>query len=180
MALMEQPLLIGFVGLTIVTVLVGSLIQTGKKPLLYASIAVLLLTVGLLALERATVTPREHVKATLHVIAGDLERNDVMAVVDHVSKDREELRREAERVLKLIEIEDVNIKKNLKVQLYEERGIQYAEARFNAVIRATVKRSEDYGTRPYPQFFVVRFRNEDGKWRVRDYERDDPRAGIGG
>ena len=81
----------------------------------------------------------------------------------------------------IFEIVNVDIKNNLKVELYSDRGIDYAEARFNCVIRYKILRGIARGddVRPFPQFFVVRFRQEDGHWRVRDYEMQDPRSGIG-
>lgn len=182
MAIMEQPLTIAFVGIVIGMILLGGLIQTGRKSLLYGAIAAFLCTLGLVVLERVTITPREQVKATLTVIAHDLEQNDVEAIVDHVSPENEKLRGEARRRMGDIEITDVDIKRNLKVQLYEQHGSDYAEARFNCVIRFNVPRASSMGfdaDQTLPQFFVVRFRNEEGHWRIRDYEMQDPRAGMG-
>lgn len=181
MAIMEQPLTIVITGVFLVIALVGGLLQTGRRSLLYAAVGVALLTVGLLMLERTVVTPREQVKATLNVIAHDLEQNDVNAILTHISKDRVDLQRDAKTKMSLVEIVDVDIKNNLKVELYSDRGIEYAECRFNCMIRFKILRGIASGedVRPFPQHFVVRFRQEDGRWRVRDYEMQDPRVGIG-
>jgi len=181
MALMEQPLTIVITGGFLVIALVGGLLQTGRRSLLYAAVGVAVLTVGLLILERTTITPREQVKATLHVIAHDLEQNNVNAILQHISKDCVDLQRDAKAKMRLVEIVNVDIKNNLKVELYSDRGIDYAESRFNCVIRYKILRGIAGGddVRPFPQFFVVRFRQEDGHWRVRDYEMQDPRSGIG-
>lgn len=181
MALMEQPLTIVFGGLLLAAMLIGGLIQTGKKWLLYAVVGVLVLTAGLLMLERSTITPREAVKATLHVIARDLERNDVEAIVQHISAGKTELRDEARRRLGSIEIVEVKIKRNLKVDVTSARGMDVAETSFNAVIRLKDSRYADFlnEDRPNAMFFRVWFKLEDGRWRIRKYETDDPRAGIG-
>ena len=183
MALMEQPLTIIFGGLLIVAALAGGLIQTGKKGFLYGTIVAVVLAVSLLVLERTTITPREAVKATLHVIANDLERNDVEAVVRHISKGRVELQEEARERLEQVEVVEVKIKKNLKVDVVSQRGMEIAEAKFNCTLRLKPRESRLQGfldqKRPIPQFFKVRFKQEDGSWRVRDYEMSDPRAGLG-
>ena len=183
MAIMEQPLTIAFVGLLITGALFGGLIQTGRKSLLYAAIGALAITALMLVIERTTLTPREAVRATLHVIAEDLERNDVDAVVAHVSTGRQELQDEARRRLDQVEVVDVNIKRNLKVDVVSAKGMDVAEATFNCVFRLKPRASrfQDFldENRPIPQFFKVRFKLEDGNWRVRDYEMSDPRNGIG-
>jgi len=180
MWLMEQPLTIVCAGVVLVAVLQAALVQTGRHGFLYATITVVLLTVGLVGVERAVITPREEVKATLHLIVHDLEKNDVSAVLTHVSRGRPELGREAKQKIQSIEILDVDIKRNLKIEIVQERGIQIAEAKFNATIRFRfVNRLRDEA-RPFPLFFTVRLRKEDdGKWRVRNYEMSDPRTGIG-
>lgn len=184
MALMEQPLTIVFGGLLLAGMLFGGLIQTGKKWLLYAGIGVLLLTVGLLFLERSTITPREAVKATLYVIADDLERNDITSVLGHVSDAKMDIKGDAKKYLGYLDVIEVKIKNNLKIEIFDTGSGQIAEARFNVVFRGRAKGTmyRDFldENRPIPQHFMVRFRLEDdGRWRVRDYERNDPRAGIG-
>ena len=94
MLLMEQPLPIIFVGLIVVISLVGGLLKTGRLALLYAAILTALATTGLVVLERLVITPGEEVKATLHVVADLLERNDADAVIQYVSKGRPKLREE--------------------------------------------------------------------------------------
>lgn len=177
--LMEQPLLILVTGLLLTGMCTAGFLKTGKRSLLLAASGLLILTLGLLALERTTATPREQVKATLHVIASDLERNDVTAVVNHISRHRGQLIREAKQKMAMVEILKVDIKRNLKIEIHETRGTEIAEARFNAVIRLRLLRGLSDEMRPAPRFFVVRFRKEQGQWRIRDYEMHDPRQGIG-
>ena len=180
MNLMEQPLLIVFGGATLITILIGGFIQTGKRPILYGAAAVLLLTIGLIGLERTTITPREAVRATLFVIANDLERNDVDAVIRHVSPGRPELIEQAEKYMGLVKISDVDIKRNLRIEIFADKGMEIAEAKFNVVFKGKDKNGFLDEKRPIPRFFTVRFKNEDGAWRVRNYEMGDPREGLGG
>ena len=180
MNLMEQPLLIVAAGVAVLTVLVGGFIQTGKRGLLYGAGAMILLTVGMLALERSTITPREAVKATLYVIANEIEQNDLEGLLKHISAGRPNLVDEAKKYMSLVTVEEVDIKKNLKVDLHSERGMYIAEASFNAVIRGSDKRGFLDKKRPIPRFFKVRFKLEDGSWKVRSYEMSDPREGLRG
>lgn len=180
MNLMEQPLLIVFGGVTLITILIGGFIQTGKRPILYGAAAVLLLTIGLLGLERTTITPHEAVRATLFVIADDLKHNYVESVVEHISPGRPELIQQARNYMGMVEIFEVDIKRNLRIEIYEEKGMEIAEAKFNVVFKAKDKRGFLDEKRPIPRFFTVRFKNEDGAWRVRNYEMADPRDGLGG
>lgn len=180
MGLMEQPLLIlGGGGLVLVLLIVG-LVQTGRYSFLYAAIAVSLMTICGLVVERFVVTPLEEVRATLHVIARDLEANDVDAVLGHISEGRPALREEAKSKMGFVELLDVDIKRNLSVEVVARPDMEVAEAKFNATFRFRVLRGSMAGeTRPYPQHVMVRFRRESGKWRIRDYALSDPRAGIG-
>lgn len=177
---MEQPLAIAGIGLVIVAGLVVGLVQTGRRGFLYGACVFGLTTVGMLVLERSVVTPREEVRATLHLIAEDLQRNDVDAVLEHISAGKPKLRMDARAKMALVEILDVDIKRNLRVLLVEQRGMEIAEATFNATFRIRLKRglSSD-SARLYPQFLTVRFRREAAGWRIRAYELEDPRAGMG-
>jgi hypothetical protein len=177
MWILERPLPILFLGVVLVAILVGGLVQTGRRWLLLAIGAAVLLTAGMLVLERLVVTPAEQVEATLRRIADDIARNDVEAVIASISPGRPELRQEARRHMNLVTISDVTIKANLRVQVLSDRNPPLAEARFNAVIRGT-DRAGQLGTRIYPRFFVVNFRQEDGQWRVRGYAMHDPREGL--
>lgn len=180
MWLMEQPLIIVGVGSMLVAVLVGGLLQTGKHILLYAAVGVVLLTIGLLGLERSVLTPREAVKATLHVIAHDLEQNDVEAILTHISEHRAELRKQAKREMERWEIVKVDIKRNLKVEVVSERGMDVAEAKFNCIVEVKARRGITAGGEfRSPLFFQVQFKKENDQWRIRSYEMSDPREGIG-
>ena len=183
MWLMEQPYTILFGGLVLVAMFTAGLVQTGKKSLLYATICTALATLALLLLERTTITPREEVRATLHLIAHELEQNNVAGVAGYISDGRPELKKEAEQKMGLVEIGEVDIKRNLKIDIVSARGIDVAEARFNCVIHLnSIRGFSEMTTAPQrvPRFFVIRFRqDDDGRWRVRDYEMQDPRQGIG-
>ncbi|MEZ6101986.1 MAG: hypothetical protein R3E01_23880 [Pirellulaceae bacterium] len=72
-----------------------------------------------------------------------------------------------------VRIEDVRVKRNLKVVL--ESGGREATATFNAVIEGQDKHQQ-MGRRPYPFFFTVHFRREGDAWRVFECDYRDPTA----
>ena len=174
MWILEQRLPILIMGALVVAVLLGGLFQTGRRGLLYAAIVAAIGTCALLVLEQFIVTPGEQVENTLTQIAADLERNDIEAIQRVISTSKPNLRFDAEHKMKLVEIKEVSIKSNLKVEVAPE-GTS-AVARFNAVIRAR-DRAEQFGLQPFPRFFIVKFQREAGDaWRVVDYEMQDPLA----
>lgn len=183
MSLMEQPYAILIGGSVLAVMFVAGLVQTGRKSLLYAALGTALATVGLFLLERTTITPREEVRATLHLIAHELEQNHATGVCEFISEGRPELKREAEQKMSLVEISEVDIKRNLKIELVQANSMEIAIARFNCVIHLNrIKGFSDFSeaNQRFPRFFEVRFRRDsDGRWRVRDYEMQDPRQGIG-
>jgi hypothetical protein len=76
-----------------------------------------------------------------------------------------------------VRIDEAKIKRNLAIEVYTRREPPRATASFNGVIvggdrQGTVKHQR------YARFFVLRFRRENGQWRVVDYEDHDPREGL--
>lgn len=179
MWLMEQPYTIVLGGLALVVILIAGLLKTGRKSLLYAAVGVVVATAGLFVLERTTITPREEVRATLHLIAHELEQNNLDGVLDYVSDSLPKLKQDAKARMSEVEVTEVDIKRNLTIDIVKAKGMEIAEAKFNCVIRAKVKRFTDT-PQTIPRYFIVRFREEsDGRWRVRNYEMQDPRQGLG-
>lgn len=177
MWIMEQPVAIALGGLIVVVALLGGLLETGRRSLLYAAVVAGLLTVTLLVVERQVVTPREEVRATLQRIANLLEEDDIPAVMQHLSTSRSELREKVRYGLRRFQVLEAQIKRNLTIDVATHHGMEVAEARFNATARLRGRRGM-VDERPYPRFVVVNLRKEEGQWRVRAYEDHDPRKGI--
>ena len=158
--------------------------QTGKSVFLYLSIAAVLATLCLFGLERMTVTPREEVRATLNVIAHELEQNNADAVLSYVSEGRPEIEQEGRLIMAALKIEEVDIKNNLQIDITSAKGMEIAEARFNCVFDVEFLGGQfsimEGQKQKVPRYLLVRFKREaDGVWRVREYEHRDPREGIG-
>ena len=176
--LVENPLPILAMGGISVAILISGLLKTGRTSLVYAIALVILLTVGLVFVERAVVTTREEIAATLQQIAADLESGNATVITSHIANDADQLRRRAERILPDAVFHQVKIKRNVEISAREQAGLAEAlTASFNAVV--VVSERDGFGDRHHvPSFFVVEFVRQDGCWKVRDYDRRDPREGI--
>jgi hypothetical protein len=175
LVLFEQPLWILFFGTLWVAIAAVVWVQTRHPRALVALVVAVVAVAAALVVERLVVTPREQVAATLRTIARRLEANDAAGVLELVSPQSEDLRREIQTRMRQLTVKQVSIKPNLKVTLGTQRPATSAEARFNAV--ATLEDPQQLGgTFTVPRFLVVRFRREDDGWRVRDYESFDPRG----
>ena len=175
----EQPIVILFVGAFLLAATGAIWVQTRDRRALIALSSVILFTGLWLLAERLVVTDVEQVKQTIRTIAQELENNNVEAVVNYISAENPTLREEVRRTLSLVTVKKVSIKRNLTATVIHRSAFTSAEARFNAV--ATVEgRRGMLGKRLVPQFLVVRLRKEGDDWRVRSYERSDPRDGLRG
>jgi len=148
--------------------------HTSRLWMLWAAIAAAVLTAGVWLLEQAVVTERELVEQTLYAAAADLERNDLPAVLGHISPRAAEMRGRVSAILPTIEIERVSIKDNLKITLAKDQISPLAEATFNCTITLTGR--DIAGT--HPLFFIVRLRKEEGRWQMTSYDVDRFTAGM--
>ncbi len=167
MWLMENPLAILGIGAAVLVMMFVGLQQTGKRGFLIAMVGVVVLSAGLLLLERWMITPRESVVATLHVLAHDLKSNDVEAVLSHISDRAPKVAEDARSYMRMGTIKEAKIKTIRKVTFPQEKPVRLAVAEFNVVI---VGQSGNTGPITIPKILVVYFRDEAGKWRIKDYE----------
>lgn len=162
--LMQNPLVIIAAGVVTEIVLFLILQQTGKKWVAWTMAAVALLIIGTVALERRIVTPEEAIRAKLYQIAADAQRNDVDAVLAHISRRALEQQEEARKRFKLVTLKEVSVKQisDLKVADPPERGS--AKVRVKAV--GGIGGFQGTGL----QEFNVQFVLEDDEWKVRGWD----------
>lgn len=169
---LEQPLVVLFVGSVLVAVSAVAWVQTQHPRALQAAVLSLAALVAGLVLERWVVTPAEQVEASVYGVAQALESNDLPAVTAFLASSAEDLRQEVQTYLRLVTVNKISIKSNLKVTI---SGSSAATARFNAV--ATVSgRGGTPSDQPVPRLLIVHFRLEQGQWRIVSYEAFDPRG----
>lgn len=178
MMLFEQPLPILIVGIVVLAILGGVLVHTGRREVLYGLIGATLFFAALLAVEYLVVTPGEEVELTLERIASSLERNDAANVLQYLSDQNPQLKQRAAHEMKRYRIREANVKPNLRVEVYQQRGLQLARARFNGIL-VVDSPDDDITNLRVARRFTIGLQYEDGKWKVADYSHEDPipRAG---
>jgi hypothetical protein len=178
--LLEDPVPAMIIGGLTAAILGGGWIQTGRKWLIYLMVAVILLTVGAVIMERMVVTDREQITATLHQIAALVERNDVDAAVDYAYSGTPEVRSAAEAELARYEFSDVDIKSNLEVEVFPDEKPPRAVAEFNVTAQLSTKGGQfQISDRRIPRYVEVTFYKEDnGAWRVGGYAHHEPTRGF--
>lgn len=153
-------------------------VQTGRRWPLNAMIVVLVLTFAALLLERSVVTDREKITATLHRIAALLERNAIDDALEYAHSGSPEVRDQAQNELPRYEFFDVKIKRNLKIDVSPEHVPPKAVAEFNVTVVASTRDGSLNNIRA-PRFVKVVFLlDNDGTWRVAEYDHYDPRRGF--
>jgi hypothetical protein len=175
--LFEKPLFILIMGVLTAVVLGGLWTQTGRKSALYAFLAALGATAGLLLVERWVQTDRERIIATLHEIARVVERNDVQAALRYTHSRAEWIRRQAAAELPRYDFREVRIKPNIVVEISPKADPPTATAKFNAVVVASDKQGLFSDSR-VPRFVTVKFEKEGRDWRVVGYEHQEPFEGF--
>lgn len=159
-------------GVVLQLVLAVVLVRTGRAAVIVAMVAVLLVTLGLVALERYVVTEREQVEETLFAAEAALEQNDadaVLALFTATSPHRQEVA----RVLDRFKVRDAHIGRDLEVRTNQLTSPPSAKAFFTG----RVEGSDTRAAMPYDQVirkFAVTFHRDGNRWLIHDYEMSDP------
>ena len=170
--LVEEPVYIGILGFVTLGFLIFAWTQTGYRWMLHAAAGVIALTVGLLVLERLVETEPEQIERTLHQIARDVQTNDLALVLSHVYSGAPETMAMARGEFPRYELSDVDIKRNVEIQLVEGDSPPRAEVSFNVALNVKERKGGmDYGR--IPRFVRVTLRKEEGQWKVARYAHED-------
>jgi hypothetical protein len=171
--LLEDPLPIVFVGLLIQAILIGILFQTSHRAVIPAIIGVCLRFAGLLAVEAVVVTDAESVADTLDEIAAKLEANQPDILLDHVSSSATDLRQNITSRLSEVVVKQAEVKSRPLVTIHGQGLRPTAEAEFRGLVVGDGRQGMVQNFR-YFRRFIVRFQKEDGRWKVYDYEENNP------
>jgi hypothetical protein len=171
--LFESPIWIVMIGVAAIAILGGGWVKTGRRVFIVLLAIAITLTVALVALERVVKTDREQVRDKLFQMARDVENNNVNAVLGHlhsqvspgtVAKIKSDLPPQKFR--------RVDIKHNLKIDVFSDRSPPRAEARFNVEIAGDFNYQGDHHPNGRVLLTVTLgfYEEEDGRWQVADYE----------
>jgi hypothetical protein len=178
--LFEQELIIVVVGVLLLLGLGIAWSSTGRNELAYAAGLVLLLVVAGVILERLVVTDRESLEATLQEIARDVAANNHRALYKHLADTAPELRQRAEQELPNYKFQTCRVSKIHNLHVDSGAAPKSAEVEFNVVFSGDfhyegVSVNSYSGARWIKLHFI---QDQDGRWKVEDYEHDDPQRMI--
>lgn len=171
--LFEDTLVILFLVVVSEAILLGAWLQTGRSSMILAMVGTLILCGTALVIERFVVTDREAVVVTLEQIAQDLKKNEPLIVATHVASTAPGLRQQVERRMHQIEIKDADIKGRPEVTIFSQGSTKMAEADLKGLVVGSGRKGflQDIH---YFRRFIVRFRNEKGRWKIYEYEEQKP------
>jgi hypothetical protein len=164
---LENPLPILFLGLLAEGLLAAILVHTRRGVLIVPMVAVLLLVLGGVVLERLVVTERERVEATLDGAVAALNHNDLPAVLGYLTAGAERTRERAEWAMARVEFTSVSIH-GLEIKVNRLTSPPTAEARFQGVAHYRDRRGE-FPYEHYAARFIVQLQLEDDTWRITDH-----------
>lgn len=159
------PAMTAAIGLEVALVIF--LAMTGRGWLMGPMAGVALVALGLVGLERLVVTDRELVSDALDGIAGAVAKNDIPAVLTHISPQAITIRQEIPGRLGAVVGREARVN-DLKVDVKSTATPPTATARFIGRIEGTLKR----GSLPHEVYiarFEVYFEKQDEKWLVTGY-----------
>jgi hypothetical protein len=160
------PAIIGSVVIEAILAIV--LLRTGLIKIIGAMIAVLVVAVLLVVLERVVVTEYEEVESTLDQAATALAANDVGGVVSHISPQAPQLKQYAERAMRQFTFSEARVGNDLKVQINPLTSPRSAKVSFSAKLTAKDRKNAVGGTQLLPVELTLH--KVDGRWYVADYQ----------
>jgi hypothetical protein len=174
--LFEQPVAVVIVGVVVGLIVGVAWTSTGRKELLFALGAVLLLTIAGLIVEQVVVTDREAIEATLVEISRDVESNDLRAVVRHVYSGAPELQQKAEAELPNYRFEECRVTKIHTVDIDASMEPRSAIVEFNVIASGSFKQDGmEVSDAKVPRWIRLHMvREKDGRWTVQDYDHAPP------
>jgi len=158
----ENPWWIIFVGIILEAYLGTLLFRSGRGLWLWPMLAVLILMVLGVCVERLVVTERERVEMTLSQIAAALEANDLERVLSYISPNATPLRRRATWVVRRFEIQNANFY-NLKITINRLTSPHTARAAFFGHVTYR-DRQKEIPYNYYSSRFIVDLYKQNDSW----------------
>ena len=104
-------------------------------------------------------------------------RNDLPALLEHLSERNPEARQRAEAEMPRYVFTEISVKRNLEIEVREKNIPPKAIATFN--VTATVSEKSGFlSNQKVARFVTLTFYKEGDRWRVGEYSHDDPLRGM--
>jgi hypothetical protein len=177
---LDQPIYIALIGI-LAAVLVGIVwTSTGRKEWLFALGAVIVLTAGMLVVERLVVTDREAIRQTLADIARDVKSNSTAKVVAHIAPANSELIQRAQSEMPNYQFTDCRVTKVHSIDVDAKAEPRTAKVEFNVVASGTFRQGNlELADSSVPRWVRLQLvRDKNGSWKVEDYSHAPPQQMI--
>jgi hypothetical protein len=178
--LFEQPLVIVVLGIVLLLGLGIAWSSTGRKELLYAAGLVLSLVVLGLVIERLVTTDAESIRQTLQEIAHDVKHNDHRSLVRHIADSAPEIRQRAEAEMPNYDFSECRVTRVHEIAVDGAANPKAAVVELNVVFSGDFRHEglevSDYTGARWVKLHLVQ--DKEGRWRIEDYEHDDPQRMI--
>ena len=173
--LFEESLMPLVVGSFLTAIAAFAWLKTGIKPILYAAGVFLLITLGLVVLERIVETDREQIARTLDLMARDVMRDDLDAVLDWIHPSAEQTRKIAAQEFPRYEFHHVDIKNNLELDTKSSTPPKEVVATFNVVVIVSDETGNEVRA---PRFVTLTLIQDEDVWKVADYKHEGAMVGL--
>ena len=148
-----------------------------REPLIGAGVMLALVPLAWMV-ERLVVTDREAIEAMLYEIAAEVKSNNRAAVLSYIHSQESALRAQAEREIGNYRFTDCKITPVHETVVEGDEPPRTAVAHFNAYAAGTFKVNNETITTDVIRRIELTFRQEeDGRWRVVNYEHSAPLPG---
>jgi hypothetical protein len=173
--LFDSPTTVAILGFVLVAGLAVSWIMSGRKEPLYATIGAILLVAGLLVAERAIVTDREAIRATLLEIAADVQSNKISRVLPHIAASAPKLKSQAQTELPNYQFTELRVTAIHSVEVDDKADPRTGVIEFNVVADGTFRQGSDSFSGTVPRWVQLTLVKEaDGQWRITGYQHAEP------
>jgi hypothetical protein len=149
--------------------------SSGRRELLYALGAVVVLAVTMLIVERAVITDREAIRTKLAEIARDVQANDMQRVLGHIAKGNPSLIGRVQNEMPNYDFTECRVTKIHKTDIDSSAEPRSAIVEFNVRFDGKFGRGGFEMRGPGVRWIRLQMvREEDGQWRVLNYEHAPP------
>ncbi len=143
----------------------------GKRVLLFITLLIIALTIGIVVTEQMIVTDREQLTSDIFDVAEALERDDVDGVLAFISESNPALRQEVKDRMPLIEFEFVGISSLKEPEIDLESKPPVAKLKFVTRVDANAMRDPRFSAQGSGVSSVTLNyqKDNDGNWRITNY-----------
>lgn len=171
----ENALVPLIVGSCLTFIFLGLAFSFRDRAMFYIGLILLALTAGVTITERLIVTDQETVQQIVRELAVAAEKNDVNAILSHVSQKAQDTRNRIKSTMPRYTIHRCRIVGFKDFTESENADPPRAVIEFVAIAQGTGK----MGSGTFNPLVTLTFEKEsDGKWRVIDYAYSDPRSNV--